>query len=150
MSRPLSIDSLRKRIAALQAERDTLLTQTRSRAEVAILLESLVAQSFAAGNATVARELQKASMGAPFTPLVNSVPVLVALMGHDAVKSALRGPLEAIPLGMPTAERLSRLEVIESELFDLETREESICDSEGIERRPNARPEIILCCPFTS
>ncbi len=145
MSRPQSIDTLRKRIAALQAEKAELSTQKRSRQEVTILLESMIAQSFATGTATLERELGKAAIGEPFTPVLLTVPTLVALLGTDTIKAAFCAPLASVPLGIPSAERIARLEVIGSELDDLEIREESICESEGIERRENARPEIILC-----
>lgn len=150
MSRPPSIESLRKRIATLQAERDELGTQKRSRAEVAVLLDSMIAQSFAAGAAILSRELQKAALGEPFTPLANSTPVLVALLGQDAIKSALKNALGEVAEGMPTKDRLERLSVIDTELDNLETQEESLCELDGIERRANARAEIILCCPSTS
>jgi hypothetical protein len=144
MSRPPSIESIRKRIAALQAEKAELSTQRRSRQEVTILLESMIAQSFAAGTATLERELGKGALGEPFSPVLLTVPTLVALLGIDTIKAAFCAPLEAIPLGMPTADRIARLEAINADLDQLEAQEESICESEGIERRVDARAEIVL------
>jgi hypothetical protein len=150
MSRPPSIDTLRKKIAALQAEKAELSTQRRSRQEVTILLEAMIAQSFAAGEAQLQRELGKAALGEPFTPVLLTVPTLVALLGIDTVKAAFCAPLASVPVGLPSAERIARLEAINADLDQLETQEESICESEGIERRPTARPEIILCCTATN
>lgn len=166
MSRPPSIETLRKRIAALQAERAELESQTRSRAEVVTTLEGLIAQWSAMGAATIARELERLALGQPAEPLtmrkavpvgaapgvapvsVNFGPLMVALLGADAVKSALMGFVQAIPEGVPTAQRLARLAEIGEELDRLESEEESMVVASGgtIERRANARPEIILGC----
>lgn len=162
MSRPSGLDNLRKKIYALQAERDALTSQKRSRAEVAALLENLVANWASTGAATLVRELQLAASGQPSEPLslrgsavvtaapgaaqinLNMGPVLVALMGQDAVKAALIGAVAAIPEGMPSKDRMERLEAIAAELDELERDEERMVMESGAERRTDARPEIIL------
>lgn len=156
------IDTLRKKIAALQAERDTLNAQKRSRSEVAAMLDSMVTQWATAGQSTLSRELQRATMGGASEPLtlrgvapiasapgavqinLNVGPLLVVLLGQDAVKAALIASLGTLPEGMPSVQRLERLSAISAELDRLETEEEALVEAHGIERRTDARPEIVL------
>ena len=162
MSRPLNIDKLRAHIRALQAERDTLTTQTRSRAEVAAMLDRMIDNAATAGAAMLASEIASAVAGGPVAPLnlrgiapvprapgvasvnLNAAPLLVALLGPLAVKAALSGAVASIPEGMPAADRLARLEAIGADLDRLETEEEALCTRDSIDRRPDARPEVVL------
>ena len=136
---------LRLKIAKLQAERDELSRLKRSRAEVSTTLEAVVAQWLSAGAASIELEVQRAALGEPFALLGTLGPLMVAMMGTDAVKAAFEPALAALPEGMPTAQRLERLKVIADDLDRLETDEEQLVVSTGVERRPDARPEIVLC-----
>lgn len=160
MPRLPSLDTLRKRIAALQEERAELDQQKRSRAEVAAQLESLVASWGYTGTGMLTREAQRAATGAASEPLtlrtvapvaagvaqinLNVGPLLVAILGTEAVKAALLASVCTIPEGMSSAARAARLAEISSELDKLETEEERICVETGAERRPDARAEIVL------
>lgn len=160
------IEALRARIAALQAERQTIVLQARTRAEVRAEIERTVTHWQERGAAALARELQRAALGAAPDLLtahgtgsaaggvahvrLDMGPLLTAVLGPAAVRKALVGALDAVPEGMPAEARATRLAEIDAEIDDLEKREEAlICDAETLEgveilRRPDARPEIIL------
>lgn len=164
MARPTQIESLRRQIAALQAERLDLSSQTRSRTEVAALVDRMVSNWATTGLQGVARDLMRVANGEAAEPLtlrgaapvaaapgvaqfnLNLGPLLCTLMGAEAVKAALQGALATLPEGTDRAARLERLEAIAAELDRLETEEEAMVEAAGgaIERRPDARPEIIL------
>jgi len=155
MSRPPSLDSLRKRIAALQDEREALTTQRRSRAEIGDQLSATVDTWSTAGAADILRQLQHAAAGQPSDLLslraapggvLNVGPVLCALLGSDHVKGVILGLLASIPEGVATAERLARIKEINASLDDLETQEEQMVVESGAPRRANCRPEIVLSC----
>ncbi len=155
---------LRARIQALQAERTDLEAQRRSRAEVAAMVDAMTNIWHAQGLAQLERDVGLAAAGEPVdfltikgvspvtaAPGVAQVslqvgPLLVALMGRDAVKSAFAAAIEGIPSGMPAAARVERLRAIAAQLDDLELQEERIIESSGgeFERRADARPEIVL------
>lgn len=159
-----NIDALRKQIAALQAEHLELSSQKFSRPEVSATLDSMIANWSKAGLQSMVRDLTRAANGEPVAPLtlraaapvaaapgvaqvnLNLGPLLVAMLGAEAVKAALAGALGTLPEGMPRAARLDRLSAIAAELDRLEADEEALIDAAGgaIERRPDARPEIIL------
>jgi hypothetical protein len=171
MSKPIKqltafdqVVTLRERIAKLQAERIRLTASKRSRAEVATMLDATVSSWALTGHAVLAREVNRAAAGLPVELLslrgvvpvpaapgaasisLSAGPLLVALMGADAVKSALAATLSTVPEGMPTTARLARIAEIASELNKLEAEEEALIDAAdgAIERRADARPEIIL------
>jgi len=157
MSRAPSIESIRRRIASLQAERDDLTSQTRSRAEIAAQLERQLATWSDAGRAHLSREFSRAAAGQPSDPLVlrtnpagqfNFGPLLCTIMGPDAIRAALLASLEGIPEGVASADRLARIGGLSAQLDDLETQEEGliVASCGAIERRVDARPEIILNC----
>lgn len=137
------IESLRKKIAELQAERDTLSAQKRSRAEVEAIVGEQIAHLHAKGTEALAVQVQRLAAGQP-AQFVLSLEMLVALVGVTATHKVFADPLSVIPASVPTSDRLERLQSINAELDALETAEEEICVSDGIERRENARAEIIL------
>ena len=143
-----NILALRKRIESLQAERAELQAQTRSRAEVSTLLDGMVTAWARAGQAALSREVHNAATGQPSQPLTlrdqNLGPLMVALLGAENVALALQGALLSVPEGLPSAARLARIAEIGTILDKLETEEESLIDGSGFERRPDARPEIVL------
>jgi hypothetical protein len=165
MARPTQIEVLRKQIAALQAEHLELSSQKRSGAEVGAMVDGMIAGWSAAGLQALGRDLARAANGEPVDPLtlrsaapvaaappgvaqisLNLGPLLVAMLGPDAVKAAFAGVLATLPPGTDRAERLKRLEAIGAELDALERDEETMIVASGgaIERRPDARPQIIL------
>jgi hypothetical protein len=162
MSKPIKqltafdqVVTLRERIAKLQAERIRLTASKRSRAEVATMLDATVSSWALTGHAVLAREVNRAAAGLPveLLSLRGVVPVpaapgaaSISLSAADAVKSALAATLSTVPEGMPTTARLARIAEIASELNKLEAEEEALIDAAdgAIERRADARPEIIL------
>jgi len=164
MSRPPKIEALRKQIATLQAEHLELTNQKRSRKEVAMMLDAMVNQWAATGMQGIARDLMRAANGEPSEPLtlraaapvaaapgvaqisLNLGPMLVALVGAESVKTAFISALGTLPEGMDRTPRLARLSAIADELDTLELEEEGliVASAGAIERRADARPEIIL------
>ena len=152
MSRPPTLESLRKRIALLQDERDELTAQTRSRAEIGALLDGHLLKWSTDGAGAIMREFRHAAAGHAFEPLVVRGPVVhlgplfTAMLGAESVKAALMATLEQIPAGLANAERLARIREICTSLDDLELSEEKMVMEAGVERRPDVRPEIVLGC----
>lgn len=141
------IETLRARIVAIQAERAALLRQKRNRAQVIQSIDELVAHWAAEGADLVARELQRAAEGGPPDPLrlkTDMGPMFAMLLGADAVRAALLAGIEAVPVGFDEQDRADRLVTLGVELDRLEKDEEALCESGGIDRRPDARPEIVL------
>jgi len=134
-------------IAIVQAERGALLRQKRSRAQVIQSIDELVVHWAAEGADLVARELLRAAEGGPPDPLrirTELGPLFAALLGADVVRAALLAGIEAIPVGLDAQDRADKLVTLGVELDRLERDEEALCESGGIDRRPDARPEIVL------
>jgi len=141
------IETLRARIAIVQAERAALLRQKRNRAQVIQAIDDLVQHWAAEGADTVARELLRAAEGGPPDPLrlkTDMGPMFAMLLGADAVRAALLSGIEAVPVGFDAQDRADKLVTLGVELDRLEKDEERLCEAEGIDRRPDARPEIVL------
>lgn len=160
------VADLREQIAALQDERARLRALPRDRATVEQIVRQTVAAWHAEGSAHVERELSKVARGsahallvaqglvAPSTasvpqPFALSLgPMLVAVLGAEAVERALLRFVDETPAGMPVHERDARLAEIADELDRLERDEEKTIveaerEGEQIARRRNARPDII-------
>lgn len=154
MSRPPGIETLRTRIAALQAEREALTAQRRSRAEIEAHVSRTVDQWSTAGKASILQDLQRLAAGQPADllsargPVLSMGPLLCALLSADHVKAGILATLPGIPDSLDTAARLARIRELDASLDDLETQEEQlIVKSDGdIQRRVNCRPEIVLGC----
>ena len=167
-SKPQQIDGLRETIKALQAERSTLLAQPRSRVEIVAAVDDWVTHSQQQGDAAMHREVAKLAAGQPAELLrvkglsvgsagaavatIDLGPMLVALLGADAVRAAFLARMETLPEGMDTTARRLRLAEIDAELDTLEAEEEreietSESTSWPIARRADARPEIVLALP---
>lgn len=156
------VQALRVRIAALKDEQSSLTAQLRSPGEVAAHVKNCVATWERNAQATMRRTLVALAYGranlmhadvieghssAPSE--VDLGPLMVAMIGADKVASVLLADLAAVPEGLPSAERDARLKAIAAELFELEVEEERlICETEAegapIQRRGDARPEIVL------
>jgi len=154
MSRQPGIETIRARIAALQAEREALTAQRRSRAEIAKHIDQTVDAWAAAGTASILHDLQRLAAGQPADllsargPVLHLGPVLCAMLGADHVKTGILAALPGIPESLDTAARLTRIRELDSSLDDLETQEEQLIVKSGgdIQRRANCRPEIVLGC----
>jgi hypothetical protein len=148
------IETLRARIAALQAEREALQAQRRSRAEIATHVSQTVDQWATTGKTSIVQDLQRLSAGQPIEllnargPGLNMGALLTAMIGADKVKGAILANLQAIPESLDTAARMARIRELTSTLDDLETQEELLIVKSGddIQRRANCRPEIVLGC----
>lgn len=159
------VAALRERITALQAERRTIELQARTRGAVRAEIERTVTDWQERGAAALTREVQRAALGA--TPDLLAVhgagsaaggvahvrldlgPLLVSVLGAAAMRKALFATLEQVPEGLDAAARAARLVEIDAELDRLEAQEEqaiemSELDGDPIERRGDARPEIVL------
>ncbi len=158
------VEVLRKKITALQLEREALNSQKRSREEVVAQLDVQLAAWKAAGIGSFTRELLKSASGQPTNFLavrgtanvqpapgtapfnLNLGPLLVALIGEKVVRTAILSDLECLPEGLSEGASKTRIRAISSELDQLEAQEEALIDASNgaLERRPDARPEIIL------
>lgn len=158
------VEALRKKITALQLERETLNSQKRSRDEVVTQLDAQLSEWKAAGIRNFTRDLQKSASGQPTDFLavrgtafvqaapgtapfnLNLGPLLVALLGENVVRAAILRDLKQLPEGLSAGASKARIRAISSELDQLEAQEEALIDASNgaLERRPDARPEIIL------
>ncbi len=156
------VDALREKIVARQAERKALQAQARSRAEVVALVDEKVAEWGATGAKVATLALSCAAAGSTYSPLkvegrafdlgratVDLGALMVALLGAQAVRAALLRGIDDVPVGLDRKAKAARLAAIERELDTLEAEEEALieqseAEGEPIQRRPNARPEIVL------
>lgn len=166
----MHIADLREQIAALQDERARLGALPRDRATVEQIVRQAVAVWHAEGAAHVEREISKIAKGAAHSLLVshgivavgvpgvpqpfalNLGPMLVAVLGTDAVERALLRFVDQTPAGAPARERDARTAEIDIELDRLELEEEQtivLAAGKGVHvaRRCDARPEIVVSAP---
>jgi len=162
MARPSNIENLRKQIENLRAQREEAAAQTRSRGEVSALIDAMVTGWTAAAAKLLTQDLARSAQGVPIAPLtvrasvptasgVASIsldlgPLLTAMVGPERIKDAFSEALAGIPPGLDNAKRLERLSAFDAELDALEIEEEGliVASAGTIERRADARPEIIL------
>ncbi len=152
-----AIHEIRARIAALHDEQRGIALTGRNRGEVVALINQAVDawQDGAARMLTL--QIDKAAAGQPFAPYAVTIggkaidlgPILVSLMGAEPVRRKLHASAQSLPVGLSHAERVDRLTAIGAELDTLEAEEERlIVESEAtdspVQRRPDARPEIVL------
>jgi hypothetical protein len=141
------LTKLRTEIAQLQAERDQLAPWRKSRADVGAVLEGQVKRYAEQGAAHFATEAARCAQGGapdPFAVYVDGRrvdlgPLLVALVGATPVRKALAAALANMPEDVT-----ARIAEIERALDTLEEEEERLCVAHNLDRRPDARPEIIL------
>lgn len=155
------IVQLRQQIRALQAEREALAQVRCNREEAAAVVKAYVKQAHADGQALLQRMVgslasggyvddSALAVGGPQSTAYHLAPLLVVMVGHKAFADSLLAEVaETVPDGPDASARKARLAAIGVELDRLEIEEESIVEaSEGtavpIERRPDARPEIVI------
>lgn len=150
------LGAMRAAIAGLQAERTKLQVSTRDQGEARAEITAYMAQSAEPIAARLRYAVTAAGIGTDLLiarpradGAVDLGPVLVALLGPDALAAALSRYVDELPPAADRAERAARLAEIAAELTDLEEREERlICELEkqGLQadRRGDARPEIVL------
>ena len=149
------LQGIRERIAALQSERTALLAQPKSAAEVAQEITARVDAAHAAGAEALATELQSVAAGVSGDPFklramhgqVDVAPLLVAMLGKDAILSAMLATLDRIPTGIPTAERNVRIAAIDTELEALQYEEGDLVFSLDVDPRADADPKYMLMVP---
>lgn len=152
----------REQIAALKIEQAAVFAQQRSRAEVAAAVDQQIAHLAALGRATMERSLQMFAAGVAASPtLLHGIagadgvarldigPLLAVAVGTDRMREMYLDALEAVPVGLPRAERKKRLEEISYELEFAEMIEEHLIEESEeagapVARRPDARASIIL------
>jgi hypothetical protein len=157
------IEALRGQIQKLQAERQALEQQPRSRNEVARKVRAMVQEWQSEGARLNRLHLLWLAGGDHGGQLLSAEtvdtgsagiyaalgPAMVAMVGAEQVTARLLAGIEHVPKGLDTAERQARIAAIGDELDKLEADEEgliSAAEAEGAEvlRRPDARPEIVL------
>ena len=145
-SPPDAVATLRDEIAVLHAERAGL--QKQGRSEVAPRIDSLLAHYQQRGRDHMAREVQRAAAGMALDPFAITLhsgeridlgPMLCSLVGHATMRRAL-----ALTELHEVGNRAARLAEIAQALDVVERDEERLCTEFGIDRRPDARPEIVL------
>jgi hypothetical protein len=154
------IETVRAEIRALQREREDLENVGRSRDEVREYVMRQLKAMEAASAAQCTDTLVRLASGERAKLLhadlhVHSVdvgPLLVAMLGVEKVAAVLLARLDSIEDGPSRAQRVARIEAINTQLDDLETREERLieqaeAEGETVLRRADARPEIVLALP---
>lgn len=146
------IDSLNREYSALDAQKN-------SRKEVCALAERQISALQRQGQKQAARNLVLLAYGEKPALLAADVqgvypkadlgPVLACLYSVDQLREFLLAGIEEIPEGLDAADKAQRLQEIEAELLDLEREEEALIvesenDGQPIQRRRDARPEIVL------
>lgn len=160
------VRALRERITALKIERDTLQAQARSRDEVVAYVDERVAEWTASGEKRAAADLLNLAFGNRHALLkatgsanaevgsaaIDLGPLMVALVGAKVVRAYLLRGIDSVPVGVGREVKRDRLAAIEQELNRVEREEEAAVeqaerDGAPIQRRPDARPEIVLALP---
>ena len=151
MKSTITLDNLRAQIAALQAEKLMLEEQPRSRAEVAALVKTYVADLVTTANREADLFLIRVSAGGGAYAYATDLPAIIApAIDPEATTAFLLARLDHIPAGLDKPQRLQRLVDIESSLYQIEVAEEAQIDEvelltgQYVPRRPDARPEIVL------
>ena len=130
----MSLEKLRDRIAKLQAERAVVASQKRTRAEIQKAFELQLLTQVDADARNLSRQLQLALQGEAYRL---ELPKVIDV-------EAVRALIDLLPAGLPAGDRDAALQKLDAELDKLELQEESLCVLDGVERRADARPEIIL------
>lgn len=161
------VESLRATIRTLQAERERLQQQRRSRQQVVDTVRAMVSGWERKGRAHMARHLAMAAAAEPSAPLtmhgvgvvktspgpvevvIDPAPLLVAMLGTEAVEAALLATIDSVPEGLTPELKRDRLAQIAASLDAAEIEEERLveqseADGMPIGRRPDARAEIVL------
>lgn len=151
------VDALRSRMVKLRAERGGLNLCSNSRAEVVHAIDQTIAAWSIEAETRLGVETKRAHVGHSFSPfrinaspgLVDLGPVLVAAIGAEAMRARLMKNADALPIGMPKADREARIAEIDAELLAIGREEEQlIMQSEDedapIARRWDADPAIVL------
>lgn len=129
------LQALRAEIRLLQGERELAARQTR--AEVEGRLDTLVNHYVAQGRKWAERQAALAAAGKAFGDLGELGPILGALLP--------RSTLKRIVLLSAVAEERADVAEIDRKLDELERLEEQEVRRTGADRRPDARPDLVLC-----
>lgn len=156
-----AIDALRARIRALEAERDELSHQRRSRSEVAALITARVEEWGAVAGKQLRRDLRQLAAG-EYVHLLHAPanetaygsasmgPHLVGLLGRERVVQYLCQHLDdEVAEGLSANARAARVTEIGEKLFALEEQEEALIEESELGdtpvlRRADANPAVIL------
>ncbi|RJG00338.1 hypothetical protein [Noviherbaspirillum sedimenti] len=151
------ISALRDRIAAIQAERENIEAQRRSRKEVGAHIDVAAAHWSAEADAIIKTNMARAAAGYPsefLTVHVRGMPVdlgplFVLLLGADAVRKAITKHLPSVPEGLGPLVRTRRLAELSDELHQVQIEEETLireaeAAGEVIPYRPDADPAYTL------
>lgn len=149
----MSIEKIRNKIAALQAEKNSITDQPVSRAAVEQAVRDGVKDCESISEAQTLQTLQRLAAGHPAPLLsvreggtINLLPVFVRMLGTAAVTKALLRGLDDIPVGLAPDARTKRLAAITAELAALEITEEELIRDGGevTARRVDADPAAVL------
>jgi hypothetical protein len=151
------ISANRKLQSELREQISDLRARVRDRAKVVALVEAALAAWSESAQRRMDLEILKAASGRPITPFVlpdrlNGIDLgamLVGVVGAGVLRDSFMARIDAKMPGMSEGERDQRAADLTAQLDALERDEERlICASEAagapIQRRPDARPEIVL------
>lgn len=166
MSRTRSaLDKVRGVIRELQGKLSAVQNQKRSRAEVKAYIGAAIDRWVSAANQQEARRLYACVAGEPVQFLTvhatvhtdtgaqrvsfDMGPVMVAMLGPDAVRDVLQRRLADLPEGMQAESRADAIAHLEHELSEQAAKEEGLlrdCWAEGdrVDYRPDADPAVVL------
>jgi hypothetical protein len=150
------LDTARARVATLKREITIVETMGPSRAEIRGQTAAYLAQVEAEGHRAIGRRvtdpgerLHAGGLLAPVGAKNDLAPVLLALLGVDAVMASLDRHMAALPEGLDSAARATRLEHLVGGLFQAELAEEAQVMAaedrgERVTRRADADPAAVL------
>lgn len=148
------VEIARARVLALLREIAELEAMGPSRAELRSRLAADLTEKEARGHHALGRRVmdpgERAHAGGLLAPVSGDMlPVLLALLGTDAVLAALDRHVAAQPEGLDASTRAARLAELRAALFDAELAEEAAivaAEAEGldVQRRADADPAAVL------
>lgn len=162
------IDTFRKRIAALKAEREQAERAPRALADVHGTIERQLSALADEGREALAWRLRRVAAGTESAAVLFGAPVreqrdgpstaqagplLAALFGPAALMQALQPHLAALPAeGLTDADRRDILRRIDADLWAAELAEEAAIGEaeargEAVQRRADANPAAVLYLP---
>jgi hypothetical protein len=156
MSTNKKLDAARARVATLKRDISAVETMGPSRAEIRSQTAAYLAQVEAQGQGAIGRRitdpgerLHAGGLLAPVGAKNDLAPVLLALLGVDAVMASLDRHMAALPEGLDAPARAARLDALRAELFQAELAEEAQVMAaedrgERVTRRADADPAAVL------
>lgn len=160
-----ALERIRTAILSLKGQLEEIRLQKRSRTEVKAYIGDAIDRWTADAAKIEARRLYACVRGDPvqFMTVTATVytdsgahlvsfdmgPLLVTMIGADAVRDALQRRVHDLPEGMPSESRHDAMVHLENDIAELEEKEETAlracwADGDPVAYRPDADPAVVL------